>query len=97
MLKTPDDIGVSSVYIDLLASCRRRKVFCLTSIAIVSYSTLFCKKNLQERGGRNMGKSNIGYIFRAWITDKNGNRIYAKDYGKRAFRIPVGSSVVESI
>lgn len=27
------------------------------------------------------------YIFRAWITTKNGNRIYAKDYGKKAFRI----------
>ena len=27
------------------------------------------------------------YIFRAWITDKNGNKIYAKDYGKRAFKI----------
>ena len=26
------------------------------------------------------------YIFRAWITDQNGNKIYARDYGKRAFR-----------
>ena len=26
------------------------------------------------------------YIFRAWITNKYGQRIYAKDYGKRAFR-----------
>lgn len=26
------------------------------------------------------------YIFRAWIT-KNGQRIYAKDYGKKAFKI----------
>ncbi len=26
------------------------------------------------------------YIFRAWITVK-GIRIYAKDYGKRAFKI----------
>ncbi len=25
------------------------------------------------------------YIFRTWIT-KNGIRIYAKDYGKKAFR-----------
>lgn len=30
------------------------------------------------------------YIFRAWITTKNGVRIYAKDYGLRAFRIWVG-------
>ncbi len=27
------------------------------------------------------------YIFRAWITTKDGARIYAKDYGKRAFKI----------
>ena len=27
------------------------------------------------------------YIFRAWITTKNGDRIYARNYGKRAFRI----------
>lgn len=27
------------------------------------------------------------YIFRAWRTDKDGNRIYAKTYGKRAFKI----------
>ena len=25
------------------------------------------------------------YIFRTWIT-KNGQRIYAKDYGKKVFR-----------
>ena len=28
------------------------------------------------------------YIFRASIT-KNGTKIYAKDYGLRAFRIPI--------
>lgn len=27
------------------------------------------------------------WIFRAWITSKNGERIYAKDHGLRAFRI----------
>jgi hypothetical protein len=31
------------------------------------------------------------YIFRAWIT-KNGRRIYAKDYGKKAFKLWVGPS-----
>lgn len=30
------------------------------------------------------------YIFRAYITTKDGKRIYAKTYGKRAFRIWVG-------
>lgn len=29
------------------------------------------------------------YIFRTWIT-KNGKKIYAKDYGKKAFRFWVG-------
>ena len=27
------------------------------------------------------------YIFRASITTKDGTKLYAKDYGKRAFRI----------
>ncbi len=27
------------------------------------------------------------WIFRAWVTTKDGSRIYARDYGKRAFRI----------
>jgi hypothetical protein len=27
------------------------------------------------------------YIFRTWITSKDGERIYAKDHGKKAFRI----------
>ena len=30
------------------------------------------------------------YIFRASITLKDGSKIYAKDYGKIAFRIWVG-------
>lgn len=34
-----------------------------------------------------MGKKN-GYILRASFT-KNGVTYFAKDYGKRAFRIPV--------
>ena len=29
------------------------------------------------------------YIFRAWVTTRSGKRIYAKDYGKKAFRIEV--------
>lgn len=32
------------------------------------------------------------YIFRATITLKDGTKIYAKDYGKRAFRIPIGKN-----
>lgn len=30
------------------------------------------------------------YILRASITTKDGSKIYARDYGKRAFRIWVG-------
>jgi len=38
----------------------------------------------------NMGKNRkaMYYIFRAWIT-VNGVRLYAKDYGYKAWRIPV--------
>lgn len=31
-----------------------------------------------------------GYIYRPYITLPNGTVIWAKTYGKRAFRIPVG-------
>ena len=30
------------------------------------------------------------YIFRAYVTLKDGTRIYAKNYGKKAFRFRVG-------
>ena len=30
------------------------------------------------------------WIFRAWITGKDGSKIYAKDHGKKAFRFWVG-------
>ena len=35
-------------------------------------------------------ESDFMYIFRTWITTKDGEKIYAKNYGKRAFRIWVG-------
>ena len=31
----------------------------------------------------------IGYIFRAWITRKDGTRDWARDHGYRAWRIPI--------
>lgn len=31
------------------------------------------------------------YIFRSCITLKDGTKIYAKDYGKKAFKIWLGS------
>lgn len=36
------------------------------------------------------------YIFRAWRTDKYGNRIYAKTYGKRAFKIWISNTKKEA-
>lgn len=36
-----------------------------------------------------MKTKKAGYIFRAVITTKNGHKLYAKNYGKRAFRIPL--------
>lgn len=32
------------------------------------------------------------YIFRPWITKPDGTVIYAKAYGKKAFKIPVPSN-----
>jgi hypothetical protein len=31
----------------------------------------------------------VGYIFRTWVTRKDGKRDYAKDHGLKAWRIPV--------
>ncbi|MDM8108586.1 hypothetical protein QUV93_01715 [Phascolarctobacterium faecium] len=40
---------------------------------------------------RTSNSSKKGYIFRASFTDKNGVTHYAKDYGKKAFLIPISS------
>lgn len=37
---------------------------------------------------KNDGRKVIGFIFRSSMTI-NGVKYYAKDYGKRAFRIPI--------
>ena len=34
-------------------------------------------------------KDSLEYIYTAFITFKNGRRIYAKQYGLKAFRIPI--------
>ncbi|MGO5440823.1 hypothetical protein ACTQX2_08110 [Megamonas funiformis] len=39
-----------------------------------------------------MKNKKAGYIFRAVITTKNGHKLYAKNYGKRAFRIPLNTT-----
>ena len=38
---------------------------------------------------KNKDNSEKTYIFRPYITTKNGVRIYASWYGKKAFRIPI--------
>ena len=37
-------------------------------------------------------KKTAQYIFRPFITLKNGHRIYARQYGLKAFRIPVNEA-----
>lgn len=38
---------------------------------------------------KNDSNQNCHYIYVACITLKNGRKIYAKNYGKRAFRIRI--------
>ena len=33
------------------------------------------------------------WIFRAWITGRDGEKIYAKDHGKRSFQVLGGSRI----
>ena len=41
---------------------------------------------------KNSAKKSESCIFTAYITLKNGTRIYAKQYGLRAFCIPVSKN-----
>ena len=34
-------------------------------------------------------QDSVRYIYRTYITCKDGTRIYARNYGKKAFRIPM--------
>lgn len=36
-----------------------------------------------------MAKESQGFIFRPWTTTRDGKVIWARNYGLRAFRIPV--------
>ena len=48
-------------------------------------------KNILEGGDLLMATCNEGvrYIFTAYITRPDGTRVYASEYGLKAFRIPV--------
>jgi hypothetical protein len=37
---------------------------------------------------RSEGGADQEYIYRAWITTRDGRRLYAKTVGKTAFKIP---------
>ena len=45
-------------------------------------------KNLRKKPGQPATQEDQEFIFRPWITLRDGRRIYAKDVGKVAFRIP---------
>ncbi len=44
---------------------------------------------MAEVGMRHDPRKVVGYIFRAWITRKDGTRDFARDHGFKAWRIPV--------
>jgi len=47
------------------------------------------RRNTPMANQANAVRTGTRVIFRAWITDKDGNRVYAKDKGLRAWRIEV--------
>ena len=48
--------------------------------------------SLSTKGVLSMKKSGQGFIFRTWRKDpRTGQILYAKDYGLKAWRIPIGS------
>lgn len=65
-------------------------VYTVVQLVTILSSQLNCNtvyallQELIAKGGHFM------YIFRAWITRKDGTRDYAKNHGKRAFRIWIG-------
>jgi len=38
---------------------------------------------------KNTKRKIVGWIFRAWVTRKDGTRDWARDHGYKAWRIPV--------
>lgn len=66
------------------------KVLPLFNWFIILFGDLIITRWLPFRKWK-MRKGGISmWIFRAWITTKDGEKIYAKDHGKRAFRFWVG-------
>ena len=44
-------------------------------------------KEEKKKKKNDKSKEEKDFIFRPWITTKNGQKIYAKSYGKKAFKI----------
>jgi hypothetical protein len=55
--------------------------------------TEFVKKNCSRKGcslmAKNAKRRIVGWIFRAWVTRKDGTRDWARDHGYKAWCIPV--------
>ena len=66
---------------------------CVTKKIILHCPTEFVKKNCSRKGRSLMAKNAkrriVGWIFRAWVTRKDGTRDWARDHGYKAWRIPV--------
>lgn len=57
----------------------------VVSIYILAFYFWFVKRNLTSKEVSVMATKKYKYV--AYITTKSGKRIYAKDYGYKAFRI----------
>jgi len=53
---------------------------------LIANEILECEVSAMKKKARSRNRT---VIFRPYITLRNGKRIYAKDYGKKAFRIEI--------
>ena len=66
-----------------------KRLCCSTGIILSRQSNYSTVKPLLAR--RILKKGGVAmYIFRTSITTKDGTKLYAKDYGKKAFKIWIG-------
>ena len=66
---------------------------CVTTKCTFALSDRICQEKLfPERmlaDGKNAKRRIVGWIFRAWVTRKDGTRDWARDHGYKAWRIPI--------
>jgi uncharacterized membrane protein YphA (DoxX/SURF4 family) len=85
--------------VSLVAMLQTRAAAAVLVLTLIIYITTRPEKSSEKPssllGGLLILKKNqkvrriIGYIFRAWITRKDGTRDWARDHGYRAWRIPI--------